>query len=314
MCQKHLDEMLAYSNERRKARKKAKVCIECGDAPQWFGLRCVLCRARYVKGALSLGAIKALKKYRRNEAIADRRREAIKARELLTNRAKEVISLRHGLVDGFDWSLEEIGQKFSCTRERIRQIEERAYDDVSTSGVNLALLRLPYARQRRPVTVKVSKYEAKKRRAHQLVSIALKAGTLIRKPCEQCGDPESIAHHHKGYDFPLEVEWLCRHHHTIAHGRNKTEHYIGGQQTKPRQPAAWIVKLGTPDNPRIVALLERMKAFRPRLKQQQVLKDIGLKYQHVVNTLRGHEHNETIIAALEHYMTTAENRQRQIAA
>lgn len=44
----------------------------------------------------------------------------------LTLRERQVIELRFGLLDGNDLTLEEIGRKLSVTRERARQIEERA--------------------------------------------------------------------------------------------------------------------------------------------------------------------------------------------
>jgi RNA polymerase primary sigma factor len=43
----------------------------------------------------------------------------------LTEREKEVIRLRFGLVDGQPRTLEEVGKKFGVTRERIRQIESK---------------------------------------------------------------------------------------------------------------------------------------------------------------------------------------------
>jgi RNA polymerase primary sigma factor len=44
----------------------------------------------------------------------------------LTDREREVLELRYGLVDGKDHTLEEVGQHFNVTRERIRQIEAKA--------------------------------------------------------------------------------------------------------------------------------------------------------------------------------------------
>lgn len=44
----------------------------------------------------------------------------------LNHREKEVISLRYGLKDGRACTLEEIGQRFGITRERVRQLENRA--------------------------------------------------------------------------------------------------------------------------------------------------------------------------------------------
>jgi RNA polymerase primary sigma factor len=44
----------------------------------------------------------------------------------LTEQEKEVLILRFGLLDGVERTLEEIGQHFKVTRERIRQIEAKA--------------------------------------------------------------------------------------------------------------------------------------------------------------------------------------------
>jgi len=44
----------------------------------------------------------------------------------LNEREREVIKLRYGLVDGYPRTLEEVGQIFNVTRERIRQIEAKA--------------------------------------------------------------------------------------------------------------------------------------------------------------------------------------------
>ncbi len=44
----------------------------------------------------------------------------------LTQREREVIELRFGLLDDHDHTLEEVGRRLHVTRERVRQIEERA--------------------------------------------------------------------------------------------------------------------------------------------------------------------------------------------
>jgi len=44
----------------------------------------------------------------------------------LTPREARILRLRFGLVDGRSYTLEEVGQKFGLTRERIRQIEGKA--------------------------------------------------------------------------------------------------------------------------------------------------------------------------------------------
>ena len=44
----------------------------------------------------------------------------------LTPREVRILQLRFGLVDGYNYTLEEVGRKFGVTRERIRQIEAQA--------------------------------------------------------------------------------------------------------------------------------------------------------------------------------------------
>ncbi|MBC8121938.1 MAG: RNA polymerase sigma factor RpoD [Gemmatimonadaceae bacterium] len=46
--------------------------------------------------------------------------------QTLTPRERDVLRLRYGLLDGRSRTLDEVGQQFSLTRERIRQIEARA--------------------------------------------------------------------------------------------------------------------------------------------------------------------------------------------
>ncbi len=46
--------------------------------------------------------------------------------ETLSSREARILRLRFGLQDGRSYTLEEVGQKFGLTRERIRQIEGRA--------------------------------------------------------------------------------------------------------------------------------------------------------------------------------------------
>ncbi len=54
------------------------------------------------------------------------REELGTALESLTDRERQVIQLRFGLIDGRARTLEEVGKEFNVTRERIRQIEAKA--------------------------------------------------------------------------------------------------------------------------------------------------------------------------------------------
>lgn len=62
-----------------------------------------------------------------NELMNDSlRREVQRALSTLTQREADVISYYFGLNGGHSMTLEEIGEKFNLTRERVRQIKEKA--------------------------------------------------------------------------------------------------------------------------------------------------------------------------------------------
>ncbi len=44
----------------------------------------------------------------------------------LTYREREIIKLRHGIGDGYTYTLEEVARIFKVTRDRIRAVEARA--------------------------------------------------------------------------------------------------------------------------------------------------------------------------------------------
>lgn len=52
----------------------------------------------------------------------------------LTEREKEIISLRYGLKNQVPKTLEEVGKKFNVTRERIRQIESKAISKLKSGA------------------------------------------------------------------------------------------------------------------------------------------------------------------------------------
>jgi len=58
-----------------------------------------------------------------SESLADQTRRVL---ETLTPREEKVLRMRFGIGEKSDHTLEEVGQDFEVTRERIRQIEAKA--------------------------------------------------------------------------------------------------------------------------------------------------------------------------------------------
>ncbi len=48
----------------------------------------------------------------------------------LSLKERKILEMRHGLIDGVMRTLEEVGQEFGVTRERIRQIEAKAHEKI----------------------------------------------------------------------------------------------------------------------------------------------------------------------------------------
>ena len=53
----------------------------------------------------------------------------------LSPREQKILEMRFGLTDGVTHTLEEVGQEFGVTRERIRQIEAKALERISNSSI-----------------------------------------------------------------------------------------------------------------------------------------------------------------------------------
>ena len=67
-------------------------------------------------------------------------------------------------------------------------------------------------------------------RAHRAVASALQCGALDKYRCEMCasaGSPLVSVAHHIDYSQPLNVVWLCLHHHMRVHAEmRKVAHQL----------------------------------------------------------------------------------------
>lgn len=132
-CPDHLAKMSRERKKKVKARKRQGVCVDCGERPRFWGIRCILCRQRFMKSAKALpsGAIRALRLYHEAErklAIELSQANArFEIRKLLAtgdiggDRAK-ALRLYAGVDDGHWRNYAEVGRLMHISRERVRQL------------------------------------------------------------------------------------------------------------------------------------------------------------------------------------------------
>jgi RNA polymerase primary sigma factor len=85
-----------------------------------------------------------LEDHRDDDPLYDTHQQALKQRieeamEALNYREREILRLRYGLADGYTYTLEEVGNIFSVTRERIRQIESKAIHKLQQPNLSSSL-------------------------------------------------------------------------------------------------------------------------------------------------------------------------------
>lgn len=63
-------------------------------------------------------------------------------------------------------------------------------------------------------------------RAHAELNREVRAGRLIRQPCEVCGSTHRVEGHHEDYSRPLDIRWLCQRHHKQRHVELRHHHRL----------------------------------------------------------------------------------------
>ena len=80
---------------------------------------------RFVSEFIEDKSVESPFKSTNHEMLKERLHEVL---DTLPVREREILKLRYGLTDGYTYTLEEVGNIFRVTRERVRQIELRAVD------------------------------------------------------------------------------------------------------------------------------------------------------------------------------------------
>lgn len=63
-------------------------------------------------------------------------------------------------------------------------------------------------------------------KARKIVYSAIRNKSIISKPCVECNNKKTEAHH-EDYDKPLEIIWLCKKHHIVYDKKLKEKFSTG---------------------------------------------------------------------------------------
>jgi uncharacterized protein YdbL (DUF1318 family) len=134
-CRKHLRRMAKQHKTRYQSRAKEAVCIYCGERPQFWGVRCLICRQRFAKNRLPSGALRALRAYRAAEHQRDLELAQVEARfaarKLLivgdvTGASAEALRLHMGIDDGRSLTYEQVAKRMGISKQRVGQLLQLA--------------------------------------------------------------------------------------------------------------------------------------------------------------------------------------------
>lgn len=303
-CQKHLTRSSDNIRALLNGRVADGLCRRCGeprfaDDSTW----CLGCRVKQGYGILPVKTRKVIRQFWRLDRILTRRTKAEECLPLLDGRAVEVFSLRHGLYDGVDHTLEEIGQRLNITRERVRQIEEKSLYVLTDRGIDVSGLWPPYETQRPPRKSarkgKLTPEEATRRnRARAIARAAIQRGDIKPKPCEKCG--EKGHGHHRNYDDPLDLQWICRKHHLKAHGK-KPRKIVEKKRLKRRD---WISSLGPASSTYFSAPSVRTALLAGNPKLKTLTRGIGISRAVLLKVLHGERVTSRILGKVLRYVET----------
>jgi len=130
-CQKHLAKMSKNNKAQYRRRARQGQCIYCGQRPQFWGVRCIICRQHWAKDPLPAGARRALRLYRAAESLRALEQRQVEARHAirkllargdLNGRQGQALRLYAGIDDGKWRTYEQVGQIMKLSKEGVRKL------------------------------------------------------------------------------------------------------------------------------------------------------------------------------------------------
>lgn len=113
----------------------------------------------------------------------------------------------------------------------------------STECRRYKALRMREWRKTHPLTVEQSKRD----NARSYAGVYKRRGKLVPEPCLSCGSTVKVEMHHRDYDKPLEVMWLCRRCHLVLTGAERAQNV--SRETLCQTPAMIAVATRADNRP-----------------------------------------------------------------
>lgn len=117
-----------------------------------------------------------------------------------------------------------------------------------------------------------------KEKARRKLQNSVKSGKILRGSCEVCGKPNSQGHH-RDYQKPLEVQWLCPLHHAEQHKDMQKTKSISDEEIKriiEKRKKALQLRLEKVNNRR-----KEIAGLHPKLTMREIAKIYGVTFQRV---------------------------------
>jgi len=131
-CHTHLGEMSGRARKRYGLLNQKGLCVCCGARPQFWGVRCVVCRQIFSEDPLPAGARRALRRYRKAEKERDAEdielqtrivvRALLESGQVTGPKVAEALRLYAGLDSGQWRTYSEVAKIMKLSKQRVGKL------------------------------------------------------------------------------------------------------------------------------------------------------------------------------------------------
>ncbi len=121
----------------------------------------------------------------------------------------ESFSVLTAAKDGLQSWCKDCAKEYNLDYGRKYRLTEHGQEVRKNSDMGYA--KTPDGKQAQRIATKKFRLKHPDRyNCHKKVGTAIRNGTLVVEPCDNCFDTHDIEAHHEDYSKPLEIIWLCK--------------------------------------------------------------------------------------------------------